>query len=98
MNITHITARESHEDGIVAYSMTVYYEGMCKVRYEFTADTEDEIVAQAESLLPEAVTDYLEYLVDTHREQDTIITEYSESIKEKQLEEDMGITHKETEA
>ena len=92
MNITHITARESHEDGIVAYSMTVYYEGMAKVRYEFVSESEDEIVAQAESLLPEAVTDYLEYIVDTRRENDTIITEYSESLKEKQLEIDMGIT------
>ena len=91
MTINHIVAKESHEDGIVSYSMEIFYEGMCKVRYDFVSDNEDEIVKQAESLLSNDIIDYLENIVDIHRENGTIITEYSASLYEKKIAEEMGI-------
>lgn len=97
MNINHITIKESHDNDIISYSVTVYYESMVKVTYEFTADSAKDILDQAEAIIPEAIADYMyQYQIERHTENDTIITEYSESIHEKRIEEDMGITHKES--
>lgn len=89
-HINHITIKESYDNDIIAYSVCVYYDNTAKTTYEFFGTAED-ILEQAEKILPEAVINYYQYQIERHTENDTIIIECSESLYEKRLREDMGL-------
>lgn len=82
MNINHITIKEAydHDNDIIAYSVTVYYDNCAKATYEFFGETAEDIIKQTEAILPEAVADYFVFQTERYTENDTTIIECSESI------------------
>lgn len=82
MDITHITIKESYDEGVISYSVCVYYDNCAKATYEFFGETAEDIIKQTEAILPEAVIDYYVYQTERYTENSTTIIECSKSICE----------------